>query len=170
MGNAQADGMGPVDSATRRAVLRGIGLGGVAAVLTAAGWTVEAAAQDATPAAAGVEAEPNAIVVLFGHPTDEAAFVDYYRNSHRPLALTMPNLLEIVSGPVLGQPDGTPSEYFWMVILHYASAADLQASVASDVGQQAFADVPNFATGGVTVFLTHLESAPAAGAVATPVG
>lgn len=156
----------PVDSVSRRAVLRGIGLGGVATALLAAGWKVETVAQKATPAA--VEAEPNAIVVLFRPPTDVEAFEDYYFNQHRPLALTMPGLQDIVGGPVLATLDGSEPEYHRIAILRYANAADLQESVMSDIGQETFADVANFATGGITAFLTRLESSPATGAAATP--
>lgn len=152
-------------AASRRAVLRGIGLGGVAAALLAAGWRVEARAQDATPA---VEGEANAIVALFGHPEDVAAFEDYYLTTHRPLALQMPDLIEIVGGPVFGAPDGSEVEYHRMAILHFASQADMEASVASPEGQAAFADIANFATGGITVFLTGFESHPGLGAEATP--
>ncbi|MDQ4044630.1 MAG: EthD family reductase [Chloroflexota bacterium] len=154
------------DSTSRRAVLRGIGLGGVAAALIAAGWKVEATAQEATPTGPAVEA--NAIVVLFGQPTDPAAFEDYYRNVHQPLALQMPHLQEILGGPVLGSLDESQPEYFWFVVLRYANMAELQQSVMSPEGQEAFADVPNFATGGVVVFLTHLESVSGMGAQATP--
>ena len=154
------------DSTSRRAVLRGIGLGGVAAALIAAGWRVDATAQDATPAADAVEA--NAIVVLFGEPDAPAAFEEYYLIIHRPLALQMPNLLEILGGPILGTFEGSEAEYHRIAILRFASQADLEASVASPEGQEAFGDVPNFATGGVTVFLTHLESVPGLGATATP--
>ena len=154
------------DSTSRRAVLRGIGLGGVAAALIAAGWRVDVTAQDATPAADGVEA--NAIVVLFGQPDDPAAFEEYYLTIHRPLALQMPNLLEILGGPILGTFEGSEAEYHRIAILRFASQADLEASVASPEGQEAFGDVASFATGGVTVFLTHLESVPGLGATATP--
>jgi uncharacterized protein (TIGR02118 family) len=157
-----------VDSSTsRRVFLRGVGLGGIATALIATGWRVDVAAQEATPVAAAT-VEPNAIVVLFGHPTDVAAFEDYCLTTHRPLALQMPNLLEILGGPILGNLDGTDADYHRMAILHYTNQADLEASLASPEGQEAFADVANFAIGGVTAFLTHLESAPGAGANATP--
>jgi uncharacterized protein (TIGR02118 family) len=156
-----------VDRTSRRALLRGVGLGGIATALIAAGWQVEAIAQDASPVAA-VSAEPNAVVVLFGHPTDVAAFEDYYVTTHRPLALQMPNLLEILGGPILGNLDGSEAEYHRMAILRYASQEAMNESLASPEGQEAFADVANFATGGVTAFLTQLESAPGAGASATP--
>jgi uncharacterized protein (TIGR02118 family) len=141
---------------SRRAVLRGVGLGIVAAALLAVGWRVDATAQDATPAAA--IAEPNPIVVLFGPPTDVAAFEEHYLTIHRPLALQMPGLLEILGGPVLGNMDGTASDYQRIAILRYASQADMETSLSSPEGQEAFGDVQNFATGGVTVFLTHLEA------------
>ncbi len=147
---------------------RGVGLGGVAAALTAAGWQVDATAQDSSPIAA-TTAEPNAIVVLFGHPTDVAAFEDYYLTTHRPLALQMPNLLEILGGPVLGNLDGSEADFHRMAILRYASQDDLEASLASPEGEEAFADVANFATGGVTALLTSLESTPGTGATATPI-
>lgn len=156
-----------VDRTSRRALLRGVGLGGVATALVAAGWQVEATAQDAT-AVTAVSAKPNAIVVLFGHPTNVAAFEDYYLTTHRPLALQMPNLLEILGGPVLGNLDGSEADYHRIAILRYASQAAMNESLASSQGQEAFADVANFATGGATVLLTSLESTPGAGATPTP--
>lgn len=153
----------PAHEPSRRAVLRGIGLGGVAAVLIAAGWKVEATAQESTPSA-DVAAEPNAIVVLFGQPDDVAAFEEYYRTSHWPLALTMPRMQEITGGLILGTPEKTESEYHRMVILRYASQADLTMSIASPKGREVLADVENFATGGVTVLITSLESEPGRGA------
>lgn len=151
---------------SRRVFLRGVGLGGVAAALIAAGWHVDAAAQDSSPVAAAT-AEPNAVVVLFGHPTDVVAFEDYYLTTHRPLALQMPNLLEILGGPIPGNLDGSEADSHRIAILRYASQAEMETSLASPEGQEAFADVANFATGGVTAFLTSLESSPGTGATET---
>ncbi|HYH13018.1 MAG TPA: hypothetical protein VD789_11735 [Thermomicrobiales bacterium] len=68
---------------SRRAVLRGVGLGGVAAALSAAGWQVEATARESPPVGEA-SAEPNVIVVLFGQPDDVAAFEGCYRTSTDP--------------------------------------------------------------------------------------
>ena len=166
--------VGRAAGTSRRAVLRGIGLGGAAAALAAAGWAVEAArAQEATPAASpGPEQEPNAVVVLFGQPTDVAAFEEHYLGTHRPLALRIPGLQEILGGPVLGALEGGQAEHHRIAILRFAGRAELEAALASAEGQEAFADVPNFATGGATAFLVRLESAAATGggtpAAATP--
>lgn len=156
MENAQTEGMGPHEGATRRAVLRGIGLGGVAAALMAAGWRVDAVAQDATPEAGA--AEPNAVVILYGEPRDKAKFVAYYTSSHVPLAATLPALQTTEYGPLLGLPGHESGADFWYAVLRYANADDLRASLASDIGKQVLADVTNFATGGVTIYLSHLET------------
>ncbi len=156
------------DAISRRAMLRGAGLTGVAAALIAGGWQGEIIAQEATPPA--ITAEPNAIVVLFGQPTDVAAFEEYYLNVHRPIALQMPHLQEILGGPVVGALDGGESDYHRIAILRYTTQADLEAAVTSPEGQEVFGDVPNFATGGVTAFLTSLESVAGMGTEATPVG
>lgn len=151
---------------TRRAIVRGVGLGGVAAALVAAGLKVETLAQESTPAE--VEGEANAIVVLFGHPEDVVAFEDYYLTTHRPLALQMPALIEILGGPVLGTLDGSDIDFHRIAILHYASQAEMESSVASPEGQAAFGDVANFATGGITVFLTGFGSNAGEAVEATP--
>jgi uncharacterized protein (TIGR02118 family) len=149
--------MGSNSGATRRAVLRGIGLGGVAAALMATGWTVDVVAQDATPGIAAA-AEPNAVVILYGKPKEKAKFVAYYTSSHVPLALTLPALQSTDYGPLLGLPGGASGDDFWFAVLRYAGGDDMQASLASDEGKAVLADVTNFATGGATIYLAHLET------------
>jgi uncharacterized protein (TIGR02118 family) len=158
----------PHPQVSRRMVLRGVIGSGAAAALSTAGWMVERAqAQEATPSAAGM-AEPNAIVVLFGQPTDAAAFEEYYLGTHRPLALQIPGLIEILGGPILGTMEGGDSEHHRIAILRFPGQAELEAALTSPEGQEAFADVPNFATGGATAHLARIESAPATGGMATP--
>jgi len=168
LNQAQDEGTGPSDGATRRAVIRGIGLGGVAAVLMAAGWRVDAVAQG--EAAGLAEIEPNAIIILYGEPEEKAKFVAYYRNVHVPLAMALPALQSTDYGPMLGLPGGEAGSDFWVAVLRFADADDLQASLASDAGKAVIADVANFATGGATIYVSHLETAAAGDAVATPVG
>ncbi len=153
---------------SRRLVLRGVIGSGAVAALMAAGWVVEhAQAQEATPTAAAA-AEPNAIVVLFGQPTDPTAFEDYYFGTHRPLALQIPGLIEILGGPVLGTLEGGASDHSRIAILRFPGRTELEAALTSPEGQEAFADVPNFATGGATAHLARLEAAAATGGMATP--
>lgn len=137
-------------SASRRAVLRSVA-GGAAAAFLAAGWTVAARAQDATPAASPAGAEgPVKIVVLFGQPDDPAAFEEYYLGTHVPLALEIPNFQGLEAGQAVSALDGAAGAFYRIATLSFANQADMEAALASPEGQAAFGDVVNFATGGVT--------------------
>lgn len=143
---------------SRRTVLVGLGFGGVAAALAAAGWTVEAFAQEATPLAEEQPREElNAMMVVFPQPTDVAAFEDYYLNTHRPLAFTIPGIQEFIVHSSMVTPEGNQSEYHRIATLQFASEADLMAALGSPEGQEAIADIPAFATGGFTALLAHVE-------------
>jgi uncharacterized protein (TIGR02118 family) len=150
----------PTGESSRRAVL--MGLGGVATAFTAAGWTIETRAQDASPSPGNQPVEePNAIVQLFSHPTDVAAFEDYYLNTHVQLvAETMDNrgFEEILFGSSLVALEGGPAGYHRITTWRFASQAHLEAWLALPAAQAALADTANVATGGVTVFLASLTS------------
>jgi uncharacterized protein (TIGR02118 family) len=113
-------------------------------------------------------AELNTAVALYGQPTDPAAFDDYYLTIHVPHAQAIPGVQEVVLGSGLVTPEGAPIEYYRLSMLRFATQEDLMASLQSAEGQAAFADIPNFATGGATAFLMHMETVPGAASGATP--
>ena len=51
--------------------------------------------------------------------------------------------------------DDSPPPYHLLAEVHFADAAALAAGLSSPEGQAAAGDVPNFATGGVTMFVAH---------------
>ncbi len=138
--------------ASRRTVLRGVLDGAASAAFLAAGWTIRAAhAQETTPAASPLGAEgPVKIVILFGQPTDSAAFEDYYLGTHVPLALQIPLFQRLEAGQAVSALDGGEPAFYRIAEMYFANRADMEAALASPEGQEAFADVANFATGGVT--------------------
>jgi len=97
------------------------------------------------------------LLVLYGHPTDPKAFDEYYQAVHIPLAKRMKGLKKWTIGKVLGTPDGQPSPYYYVAELSMDSRADFEALLASPEGQAAVADVPNYATGGVTFLYVDVE-------------
>jgi uncharacterized protein (TIGR02118 family) len=97
------------------------------------------------------------LLVLYGHPQDPAAFDKYYREVHIPLARRMQGLERWTIGRVLGTPDGQASPYYYVAELTMESREALEALLASEEGQAAVADVPNYATGGVTFLYTEVE-------------
>lgn len=97
------------------------------------------------------------IVVLYGAPSDPDAFEDYYANTHLPLAATMPNVRRFEAGKVVATPGGGELPYYRVAELWFDSAEELEASNSSPEGQATVADIANFATGGVTVFIEAID-------------
>jgi uncharacterized protein (TIGR02118 family) len=97
------------------------------------------------------------LLVLYGHPQDPAAFDRYYDEVHIPLAKQMKGLKRWTIGKVTGTPDGAPSPWYYVADLVADSREQLDAILATPEGQAAIADVPNYATGGVTFVYTDLD-------------
>ena len=93
--------------------------------------------------------------VLYGKPTDPAAFTDYYRSTHAPIAEKLPGLVAFEYGPGLPNADGSDPAYFWLATLTFEDAAALGAAMSSPEGAAAADDVPKFASGGVTIVVSE---------------
>lgn len=90
------------------------------------------------------------LTVLYGHPVDPQEFDRYYREVHLPLASKMQGLTGWTIGKCASVEPSQPPPYYLIVGLYAESRAAMEAILASPAGQAAVADVPNFATGGVT--------------------
>jgi uncharacterized protein (TIGR02118 family) len=97
------------------------------------------------------------LLVLYGQPKDPAAFDKYYAEIHLPLARRMRGLKKWTIGKVSGTPDGAPSPYYYIADLYAGSREELEAILASPEGRAAVADVPNYASGGVTFLYSEVE-------------
>ena len=97
------------------------------------------------------------LLVLYGHPKDPEAFDRYYRDVHIGIAKRMKGLRRWSIGKSLGLPDGQPGPYYYVADLYMESREEFEALLASPEGQAAVADVPNYATGGVTFLYTEVE-------------
>lgn len=135
---------------TRRAIVRGLA-GAASAAFLSAGWTVQAAprANFETGLAPTLEA-PVKVVVVYGKPDDVELFEGYYRTKHIPLAMQLPNCASLETALAVSGPEGEPATFYRIATLTFNSEADMVACMNSEVGQAAFADIANFATGGAT--------------------
>lgn len=97
------------------------------------------------------------LLVLYGHPKDPAAFDRHYHEVHIPLAKKMKGLKKWTVGKVMGTPGGQPSPYYYIADLYMESREEFERLLASPEGQAAVADVPNYATGGVTFLYTEID-------------
>lgn len=153
-------GPGPLVAATRdisrRSVVVGFGFAGIAAALAAAGWKVDVLAQDASPAPQAMP-EFNAVQVMYGHPIDPAAFQEYLYSTHVPMAWQAPGLEQLIAHSDVTSVDGAESDIYQMATVVFTGPAELQALLASEMGQAVVADLATFSTGGFTLYLSRVE-------------
>jgi uncharacterized protein (TIGR02118 family) len=96
-------------------------------------------------------------VVLYGPPEDADAFERYYADTHTALATAIPGLQRFEAAQGIATPDGSELPYQRIAELTFADMDALQAGLGSEEGQAAVNDIPNFATGGVTIFFAEID-------------
>lgn len=94
------------------------------------------------------------LTVCYGHPTDPAAFDAHYTNTHAPLAEKIPGMSSFTYRHTASL-DGTQPPYYLIAELSFPSQEVMGAALGSPEAGAATADVPNFATGGVTMFVAY---------------
>lgn len=97
------------------------------------------------------------LTVLYGHPTDAAAFEQYYAQTHLPMARQVQGVRRMELSKISGAPDGGRAAFYRMAELYFDDAAQLRQVMATPEMQKAVADLGNFATGGVTVMIAEVE-------------
>ena len=97
------------------------------------------------------------LTVLYGHPKNPAEFDRYYHEVHIPLAKKMKGLTGWTIGKCNSDDPDTDPVYYLIVSLYAESADAMQAILDSPEGQDTVADVPKFATGGVTFLFSEEE-------------
>ena len=96
-------------------------------------------------------------VVLYGPPTDPDAFERYYADTHTALAKAIPGLKRFDAARGVATPDGSDLPYQRIAELTFDDMDALRAGLGSAEGQAAVNDIPNFASGGVTMFIAELD-------------
>ena len=98
------------------------------------------------------------VFAMYKRPADPAAFDRYYYATHVPIAKKLPGLrnYEVTSGPVATL-EG-PAPYHLVAILTFDSLAAIQAALGTPEGQATAADLGNFATGGVDLYIADTKA------------
>ena len=96
-------------------------------------------------------------VVLYGPPDNADAFEHYYADTHTALATAIPGLQRFEAAQSIATPDGSELPYQRIAELTFKEMEALQAGLGSEEGQAAVNDIPNFATGGVTIFFAEID-------------
>jgi uncharacterized protein (TIGR02118 family) len=98
------------------------------------------------------------LIILYGHPTDPAAFEEYYTNRHLPYAAShMPNVRGAETHTVVDSPNGGGAPFYRIAQMSYDSVSDIKEGITSPQGRAVLADLDTFATGGVTTFICETD-------------
>ncbi len=98
------------------------------------------------------------VTLLYGHPKDPQEFERYYAEKHLPLAAKMKGVVRLELTRFGPGTDGSKPAYYRMAELYFPTEVQMQSMLSSPEGQAAVADLPNFATGGVTMLAGSVES------------
>lgn len=95
------------------------------------------------------------LVALYGHPKDTAAFEKYYAETHLPLLASHAAEIGFTRGELVkfSASDGKPPAFYREADVRWDSEEARQKGLASEGWKAVVADIPKFATGGVTVLL-----------------
>jgi len=93
--------------------------------------------------------------VLYGMPKDPEAFEKHYADVHMPLVAAA-GLPRFEASLCLPQPDGSPPPYFRVFEAWFDSVGHMNAMFGTPAWAKVRADVPLFATGGVTRVVSGL--------------
>jgi uncharacterized protein (TIGR02118 family) len=77
-----------------------------------------------------------------------------------PLVQRVPGVRNIRYGRVLRTAEGGPAPYFLISDTYFDDEEALEKALESPEMAEAFADVPNFATGGVTIMICEADDIP----------
>ena len=96
------------------------------------------------------------VTVIYGPPANASAFDVHYRDVHCKLVEKMPYLRHFTySRGVVSSSDAAKPVHL-VAFLDYDTRADLEASLGSEEGIAAVADVANFADGGATILTAEI--------------
>ena len=97
------------------------------------------------------------LTLLYGHPKNVQEFERYYAEKHLPLAARMKGVARLELTRFKPAQDGSKPAYYRMAELYFPTDVQMQSTLSSSEGQAAVADLPNFATGGVTMLVGSVE-------------
>ena len=102
------------------------------------------------------------LIVQYGQPTDPAAFDKHYRDVHVPLVQAVPGLVRFTVGHPRSLDPSTPAPYA-VAELDFESAQAMGEALGTEAGKATAADVPLFASGGVSMASFDVDDVTSAG-------
>jgi uncharacterized protein (TIGR02118 family) len=96
------------------------------------------------------------LTVLYGHPKSPPEFERYYAETHMPIAANIQDVRRFELAKVIGTPDGSAPAFYRMAELYFDDLDHLKRVMGSPEGRATADDLKNFATGGVSLFISEV--------------
>lgn len=128
-------------------------------LIAAATLAMGAATSQAT-AAEGTSTQKSGgikVTVLYGHPKSPADFEKYYFGTHMPLVVAAQGGKRTETSKCPPAADGSPAPYYRIFEIWFDSQTDMTAITSTPEWKKVVADVPNFATSGITRVVSKLD-------------
>jgi uncharacterized protein (TIGR02118 family) len=122
------------------------------AALSLAAGAATAAEKTNTQSAGGLK-----VTVLYGHPKSPDDFEKYYFGTHMPLVAAAKGGKRTETSKCPPAADGSPAPYYRIFEIWFDSQADMTAITSTAEWKKVVADVPNYATGGITRVVSTLD-------------
>ena len=98
------------------------------------------------------------VLALYNKPADPTHFEQYYYGTHVPIAKQLPGLRKYTTNKgAIGAPDGAAA-YYLVAVLEFDSMEAIQKALSSSEGQATVADVPKFASGGISLLMYETQT------------
>jgi len=97
------------------------------------------------------------LTVLYGHPKSPEDFEKYYAETHMPLVTVVKGLRKYETSKVMPKKDGTAPAFYRMFEAWFDSPEHMAAVTSTPEWQKVGADLKNFASGGITSFVSRVE-------------
>ena len=122
------------------------------AAFTLAAGAATAAEKTSAQTAGGIK-----VTILYGHPKSPGDFEKYYFGTHMPLVVAAKGGKRAETSKCPPAADGSTGPYYRIFEIWFDSQSDMAAITATPEWKKVVADVPNFATGGITRVLSTLD-------------
>jgi uncharacterized protein (TIGR02118 family) len=97
------------------------------------------------------------VTVLYGQPKSPEDFEKYYFETHMPLVIAAKGGKRAETSRCAPAADGSSGPFYRIFEIWFDSQADMTAVTATAEWKKVVADVPNFASGGITRVVSKLD-------------
>jgi len=119
--------------------------------------TTALAALASTRLANGQPTSGMKLTVLYGQPKSPDDFEKYYAEKHMPLVAAVKGLRKFETSKATPKKDGTAPAFYRMFEAWFDSPEHMAAVTGTPEWKKVGADLPNFASGGITSLVSRVE-------------